>query len=230
MKQKTETYLKLATEARAQQEWRAAERYYTKALRSDRRNARLYFLRGVLHSVQAQTVKDRKCYLKLIQSAAADYKTAHNLLPGDPEIAVSLVEIQICSGHTAEAADYALGLFCAITDEQWKRVCAWLGAIACMLDERPRNEWRQFYEELASAGAAIAATSWNMGDLENYLKVYAGIDVDPETARETLTQHEAVAKSAERTRLEIALRALATSSMRPEAVSKSCYSPGRIIR
>ena len=192
MSDEVKEYSAQAREAYQRKDWDAAEIFYTKAIKADPKNAKMYIFRGGVRSARAQSIKDKKYYLEALAAAVKDYRKAHRLDPNDGEAAVSLLEAEICSGRIRAAAADARKLWNKIQEESWKALCAWMGAVACALQGIPEKKWEHFRSALPGAAMSIGATSWNTGDIEKYLTDYAPARWPADRARQALDIHRSV--------------------------------------
>ena len=219
-----EKYWKQAREAYQRKDWDAAEMFYTKAIKADPKNAKMYVFRGGVRSARAQSINDRKYYLEALAAVLEDYRKAYELAPDDAEVGVSLLEAEICAGRLASALERISALWQRIVDPTWKGLCSWLGAVAYTLADRWDADRAEFVKNLPAAGMAIATTSWNTGDVEKYLVEYAGEDVGEEKARKALDLHKSTRDMANKIILAQQLTQLARSTPRPTQVIRKCYS------
>lgn len=215
---------RLAKEAYGRKDWDAAEMYYTKAIRAAPKNAKMYVFRGGVRCARAQSIKDRRYYVEVLGSAVSDYQKALEFDPDDGEVAVSLLEVEICSGRIDDAVAHADELWQRIRQERWRALCGWMGAVACALAGWPEDEWIAFRNALPQAAACIAATCWNTGDVEKYLVEYAEKDVGEKKSRRALDLHRSTKEMARRAKLAQDLTKLGRSTPRPEPLIRKCYS------
>lgn len=182
----------LAQEAFRKQDWDAAELFCNKAIRAAPDNPRHYMFRGWIHAGRSRNVRARRYYIEVLEGIASDYEKAHQLAPDDPQIMVSLIEVRICQGKAADAAQLASALWSSTRDQPWKGLCAWLGSIACALVDHVHDLKSEFTANCALAAASILAGAWNTAEIEKYLNDYAEEDFPTEKVAEASLAHAAV--------------------------------------
>jgi len=150
------------------------------------------FLRHGYHAAwDSRTIKDREGYLSALKAIKDNYYQAYDIDPDDGEIRASIVEINICLGHAGDAADLAEKLLPTTTVQPWRGLFHWLGAIACILDRRPADQWRNALEEL-NIGARSFGGRWHPDDIDKYLKEFAKYDVPDDRIADAIAFHESV--------------------------------------
>ena len=61
-----------------------------------------------------------------------------------------------------------------------RMICAWLGALAMILDGAPESRWRGFTAHLENDGTVLGRHAWSVIEIERYLRLLATDLGDPD--------------------------------------------------
>lgn len=151
---------------------------YTAIIEIESDNSDAFLYRAACKTQKAADLPENE-RLAFLNEAHSDYKRAAQLGPDNEQTGLALLELEICISKYHDAAETTELWWNRIKSTPYKIICAWLGAIALILADRPEADWAHFSQFLDDDKTNISATTWSVQEIDMCIKSLEDEGYDP---------------------------------------------------